>query len=57
MVYSLAELIYLSTEELRVAEKLHVDSPQRKSILSRRLTEIRADNEQKENKKADVARK
>jgi hypothetical protein len=57
MVYSLAELIYLSAEELRVAEKLPVDSPERKSILARRLTEIRADNEQEENKKADVARK
>jgi hypothetical protein len=48
MAYSLAELIYLSAEEVRVAERLPLDSPERKSMLARRLAEIRAENEQNE---------
>lgn len=48
MAYSIAELIYLSAEEVRVAERLPLDSPERKSMLLRKLAEIRSDNEQNE---------
>lgn len=50
MAYSLAELIYLSAAEVRVAEMLPLDSPERKSMLARKLAEIRTGNEQEENK-------
>jgi len=42
MAYLLAELLCYSEEELRAAEKLPLDSPQRKSMLARKLAEIRA---------------
>ncbi len=41
MALRLDELLYLSEEERRAAEKLPLDSPQRKSLLAQKLAGIR----------------
>ncbi len=55
MALRLDEFLYLSEEERRAAEKLPLDSPQRKSILARKLAEIRANSQQTDERKEQIS--
>jgi hypothetical protein len=51
------EFLCLSEEERRTAEKLPLDSPQRKSMLARKLAEIRANSQHSQPKGKTNARR
>ncbi len=44
MALRLDEFLYLNAHEKEAAEKLPIDSPERRSMLARKLAEIRANS-------------
>ena len=54
MALRLDEFLYFTEEERRVAEKLPFDSPERKSMLARKLAEIRANSQYDSERKGTI---